>query len=82
MTFVRNELKNFKKVLSPKYPESSEKPREEEESVGGDEDELSSSSSSSRDAFLKITLNSLRRMKREQLGDSLKSSKMLLRFNS
>lgn len=79
MTFVRNELKNFKKVLSPKYPESSAKPREEEEGVGGDEDELSSSS---RDAFLKITLNFLRRMKREQLADSLKSSKMLLRFNS
>lgn len=69
MTFVRNELKNFKKVLSPKYPESSAKPREEEEGVGGDEDELSSSSS--RDAFLKITLNFLRRMKREQLADSL-----------
>ena len=79
MNFVRNELKKFKKVLDPEFPESSEKLREEEEGVGGDEDEQSSSS---RDAFLKITLNFLRRMKRGQLADCLQSSKMLLRFNS
>ncbi|XP_073319974.1 protein NLRC3-like [Pagrus major] len=71
VTFVKNELKKLKKVLGPEYPErSSEKLREEEEGVGGEEDEQSSSS---RDAFLKITLNFLRRMKREQLADSLES---------
>nr|XP_046267125.1 protein NLRC3-like [Scatophagus argus] len=58
--FVKNELKKFQKVLSPDYPKSLERQDEEKRS-------------SSRDAFLKITLHFLRRMKQEELADRLHS---------
>ncbi|XP_039637651.1 NACHT, LRR and PYD domains-containing protein 3-like isoform X2 [Perca fluviatilis] len=63
VTFVKNELKKFQKVLSPDYPESSQSQSEDE-----DEEQRSS-----REAFLKITLQSLRRMKQEELADRLQS---------
>ncbi|XP_035857504.1 NACHT, LRR and PYD domains-containing protein 12-like [Sander lucioperca] len=62
-TFVKNELKKIQKVLSPDYPECSESQRE-----GEDEDE---EQKSSREAFLKITLHLLRRMKQDELADRL-----------
>ncbi|XP_051234605.1 protein NLRC3 [Dicentrarchus labrax] len=67
--FVKNELKNFKKLLAPEDPECSEKQREDEEVVGDEEQQRNSS----RDAFLKITLNFLRRMNQKQMADSLQS---------
>lgn len=76
MTFVKNELKKFKKALGPEGPEYLEKLREDDEVMGGEEEEQRCSN---RDAFLKITLNYLRRMKQEQLADSLQSSKILLK---
>ncbi|TDH00829.1 hypothetical protein EPR50_G00192280 [Perca flavescens] len=68
VTFVKNELKKFQKVLSPHYPECSQSQSEEE-----DEEQRSS-----REAFLKITLQFLRRMDHKELADRLESSKRIL----
>ncbi|XP_078140370.1 uncharacterized protein LOC139919992 [Centroberyx gerrardi] len=70
VTFVKNELKRFQRVLSPDYPECLERQREDEEDVDGEDEEQRRSS---REAFLQITLHFLRRMKQEELADSLQS---------
>ncbi|XP_078144662.1 uncharacterized protein LOC139915926 [Centroberyx gerrardi] len=70
LTFVKNELKRFQRVLSPDYPECLERQREDEEDVDSEEEEQRRSS---REAFLQITLHFLRRMKQEELADSLQS---------
>ncbi|XP_030014905.1 NLR family CARD domain-containing protein 3-like [Sphaeramia orbicularis] len=59
-TFVINELKKFHQVLSTDYPECLESLSDE------DEEQRRSS-----EAFLKITLNFLRRMKQEELAERL-----------
>ncbi|XP_030014900.1 protein NLRC3-like [Sphaeramia orbicularis] len=59
-TFVKNELKKFHQVLSTDYPECLESLSDE------DEEQRRSS-----EAFLKITLNFLRRMKQEELAERL-----------
>ena len=69
VTFVKNELKKIQKVLSSGYPECLESQREDEEEE---------QRKSSREAFLKITLHFLRRMKQEELADCLQSSKRIL----
>ncbi|KAJ0051118.1 hypothetical protein NL108_014190 [Boleophthalmus pectinirostris] len=61
-TFVQKELKKLHKVLSTDYPECLE-PVEDE-----DEEQRSCS-----EAFLKITLNFLRRMKQKELAERLRS---------
>ncbi|KAL4009269.1 hypothetical protein ACER0C_003121 [Sarotherodon galilaeus] len=61
ITFVKNELKKIQKVLSPDYPECVESQREDDEQR------------STREAFIKITLNFLRRMKQEEVADRLQS---------
>ncbi|GAA6232321.1 NACHT, LRR and PYD domains-containing protein 3-like, partial [Lates japonicus] len=68
VTFVKNELKKMHKVLSPDYPVCLESQREDEEVWDGKDEEQRRSS---REAFLKITLNFLRRMKQEELADCL-----------
>ncbi|KAL7383836.1 hypothetical protein ABVT39_018882 [Epinephelus coioides] len=70
VTFVKNELKKIQKVLSSDYPECSESQREDEEVLDGEDEEQRRIS---REAFLKITLNFLRRMKQEELADCLQS---------
>ncbi|XP_071398313.1 NLR family CARD domain-containing protein 3-like isoform X3 [Centroberyx affinis] len=70
VTFVKNELKRFQRVLSPDYPECSENQREDEEVVNGEEEEQRRSS---REAFLEITVHFLRRMKQEEMADFLQS---------
>ncbi|XP_063333141.1 NLR family CARD domain-containing protein 3-like [Pelmatolapia mariae] len=60
ITFVKNELKEIQKVLSPDYPECSESQREDDEQR-----------SRSREAFVKITLDFLRRLNEEELADRL-----------
>ncbi|XP_074534040.1 NLR family CARD domain-containing protein 3-like [Halichoeres trimaculatus] len=65
ISFVKRELKKFQRALSPDYPECFESQREDE-----DEDE---EQRRSREAFLKITLHFLRRMKQEELADCLQS---------
>ncbi|XP_039681380.1 NLR family CARD domain-containing protein 3-like [Perca fluviatilis] len=66
-TFVKTELKKIQKVLSPDYPECLESQRED---VDGKDEEQKRSSI---EAFLKITLHFLRRMKQEELADLLQS---------
>uniref|UniRef100_A0AAZ1Y4D1 NACHT, LRR and PYD domains-containing protein 12-like n=1 Tax=Oreochromis aureus TaxID=47969 RepID=A0AAZ1Y4D1_OREAU len=61
INFVKNELKKIQKVLSPGYPECLESQREEEEDQRR----------SSREAFVKITLDFMRRMKLDELADRL-----------
>ncbi|KAM3603348.1 uncharacterized protein V6R79_020559 [Siganus canaliculatus] len=61
LSFVRKELKKTHKLLSP-----DESQREDEEA--DDEEQWSS-----REAFVKITLHFLRRMKQEELADCLQS---------
>ncbi|TDH03453.1 hypothetical protein EPR50_G00164270 [Perca flavescens] len=74
VTFVKNELKKIQKVLSPNYPECLESQREDEEVLDGEDEEQRRSS---REAFLKITLHFLRRMKQEDLADRLQSSRRI-----
>ncbi|KAK9535727.1 hypothetical protein VZT92_008092 [Zoarces viviparus] len=70
ITFVKTELKKFEGVLSPDYPECLEREKKDEEVVDGEEEEQRKSS---RGALLKIALHFLRRMKQEELADSLHS---------
>ncbi|KAF3706929.1 NLR family CARD domain-containing protein 3 CARD15-like protein Caterpiller protein 16.2 [Channa argus] len=65
VTFVKNQLKEIQRVLRPDYSECSESQREDEE----DEEQRRSS----RESFVKITVNFLRRMKQEELADCLQS---------
>ena len=71
---MKNELKKIQEVVSPDYPECLESQSEDEELLDGEEEEQRRSS---RDAFLKITLHFLRRMKQEELADRLQSSKRI-----
>ncbi|XP_074503394.1 protein NLRC3-like isoform X1 [Sebastes fasciatus] len=70
VTFVKNELKTIQKVLSSDHPECLESQRDDEEVLDGKDEEQRRSS---REAFLKITLHLLRRMKQEELADCLQS---------
>ncbi|XP_053179077.1 NACHT, LRR and PYD domains-containing protein 12-like, partial [Scomber japonicus] len=79
VTFVKNELKKMQKSLSPDDPECLESQREDEEVLDGEEEEQRRRS---RDAFLKITLHFLRRMKQEELADCLQSSRCRRKLKS
>ncbi|XP_040904786.1 NLR family CARD domain-containing protein 3-like, partial [Toxotes jaculatrix] len=70
VTFVKKELKKIQKVVSPDYPECSESQREDEEVLDSEDEEQRWGS---REAFVKITVNFLRRMKQEELADCLHS---------
>ncbi|CAI5657654.1 unnamed protein product [Oreochromis niloticus] len=59
LTFVKNELKKIQKALNPNKPQCLEFQREDDEQR------------SSREAFVKITADFLRRMKQEELADRL-----------
>ncbi|CAI5685994.1 unnamed protein product [Oreochromis niloticus] len=68
--FVKNELKKIQKLLSPDHPETLKSQMEDEEMFGGeDEDERKSC----REAFLKITLHFLSRLKQHEMADHLQS---------
>ncbi|KAM9345500.1 uncharacterized protein ABDE67_014379 [Symphorus nematophorus] len=68
VTFVKNELKKVQRALSSGYPEGLESQMEDEEVLDSDDEKQRRSS---REAFLKITLDFLRRMKQEELADCL-----------
>ncbi|CAI5638685.1 unnamed protein product [Oreochromis niloticus] len=70
MTFVKNELKKIQKTLISDYPEylGSQK---EDEGVLDDEDK--EEARNSRQAFAKITLHFLRKLKQKELADFLQS---------
>uniref|UniRef100_A0A8C9XJF5 NACHT domain-containing protein n=1 Tax=Sander lucioperca TaxID=283035 RepID=A0A8C9XJF5_SANLU len=65
VTFVKNDLKKIQKLLIPDYPECSESQREGEEVLDGEDEDQRRSI---REAFLKLTLHFLRRMKQEDLA--------------
>ncbi|XP_029020587.1 NACHT, LRR and PYD domains-containing protein 4E-like [Betta splendens] len=67
VTFVKNELKTIQRVLSLDY--CLESLREDQVVLDRDEEQRRSS----RESFQKITLNFLRRMKKEDLADRLQS---------
>ncbi|XP_031677222.1 NLR family CARD domain-containing protein 3-like [Oncorhynchus kisutch] len=58
MTFVKNELKMFKRILSPELPDGFESQKQDKES-------------SAREGALKITLHILRKMNQKELADTL-----------
>ncbi|CAI5677857.1 unnamed protein product [Oreochromis niloticus] len=62
ITFVNNELKKIQKALNPNKPQCLKFQRADDEQ-----------SSSSREAFVKITVDFLRRMKQAELADHLQS---------
>ncbi|XP_071378219.1 protein NLRC3-like [Centroberyx affinis] len=68
--FMKNELKSFRRVLCPDYPECLEGQNEDDKVVDGEGEEQRRSS---REAFLQITLHFLREMKQVELADSLQS---------
>ncbi|XP_067334268.1 protein NLRC3-like [Channa argus] len=70
VTFVKNQLKEIQRVLRPDYPECSDSQREDEEVLDSEDEERRRSS---RESFVKITANFLRRMKQEELADCLQS---------
>ncbi|KAK6291458.1 hypothetical protein J4Q44_G00382240 [Coregonus suidteri] len=67
MTFVKNELKMFKRILSPELPEGFESQKQDKEVVD-DEDEKQENSA--REGALKITLHVLRKMNQKELADT------------
>uniref|UniRef100_A0A3Q2USI3 B30.2/SPRY domain-containing protein n=1 Tax=Haplochromis burtoni TaxID=8153 RepID=A0A3Q2USI3_HAPBU len=68
ITFVKNELKKIQKVLSPNYRECLKRQKEDEEVLEGRDEEKRRSS---KEAFLKIILDFLRKMDQEELADRL-----------
>ncbi|XP_067334138.1 NLR family CARD domain-containing protein 3-like isoform X1 [Channa argus] len=70
VTFVKNQLKEIQRVLRPDYPECSESQKEDEEVLDSEDEEQRRNS---RESFVKITVNFLRRMKQEELADCLQS---------
>ncbi|XP_056250402.1 protein NLRC3-like [Seriola aureovittata] len=70
VTFVKNELKKIQKLLIQDYPECLESHMEDEEVLNSEDEEQRRSS---REAFVQITLDFLRRMKQEELADCLQS---------
>ncbi|XP_047435698.1 NACHT, LRR and PYD domains-containing protein 12-like isoform X2 [Mugil cephalus] len=66
--FVKNELKNFMRILGADYPECLENQTDDEALMGS---EMEEQKKSCREAFIKITQYFLRAMKEEKLADSL-----------
>ncbi|XP_077942419.1 protein NLRC3-like isoform X2 [Gasterosteus aculeatus] len=69
LTFVKKELKKIQKVVSSDYPECLDSQREDEEVLDGEDEEQRRS----RQAFVKISVHFLRRMKQEELAHRLQS---------
>ncbi|XP_071256158.1 NLR family CARD domain-containing protein 3-like isoform X4 [Salvelinus alpinus] len=68
MTFVKNELKMFKRILSPELPEGFESQKQDKEVVNAEDEKQESSA---REGALKITLHVLRKMNQKELADTL-----------
>uniref|UniRef100_A0A8C7JME8 Uncharacterized protein n=1 Tax=Oncorhynchus kisutch TaxID=8019 RepID=A0A8C7JME8_ONCKI len=70
MTFVKNELKIFKRILSPELPEGFESQKQDKEVVDAEDEKQESSA---REGALKITLHVLRKMNQKELADTLEN---------
>ncbi|XP_071269004.1 NACHT, LRR and PYD domains-containing protein 12-like isoform X3 [Salvelinus alpinus] len=68
MTFVKNELKMFKRILSPELPEGFESQKQDKEVVDAEDEKQESSA---REGALKITLHILRKLNQKELADTL-----------
>ncbi|XP_064815229.1 NLR family CARD domain-containing protein 3-like [Oncorhynchus masou masou] len=68
MTFVKNELKLFKRNLCPELPEGFESQKQDKEVVDAEDEQQESSA---REGALKITLHILRKMNQKELADTL-----------
>ncbi|XP_064813874.1 LOW QUALITY PROTEIN: NACHT, LRR and PYD domains-containing protein 12-like [Oncorhynchus masou masou] len=68
MTFMKNELKMFKRILSPELPEGFESQKQDKEVVDPEDEKQESSA---REGALKITLHILRKMNQKELADTL-----------
>ncbi|XP_071029875.1 NLR family CARD domain-containing protein 3-like, partial [Oncorhynchus clarkii lewisi] len=73
MTFVKNELKMFKRILSPELPEGFESQKQDKEVVDAEDEKQESSA---REGALKITLHILRKMNQKELADTLEKCKI------
>ncbi|XP_064816521.1 NLR family CARD domain-containing protein 3-like [Oncorhynchus masou masou] len=73
MTFVKNELKIFKRILSPELPEGFESQKQDKEVVDAEDEKQESSA---REGALKITLHILRKMNLKELADTLEKCKI------
>uniref|UniRef100_A0AAZ3S627 NACHT domain-containing protein n=1 Tax=Oncorhynchus tshawytscha TaxID=74940 RepID=A0AAZ3S627_ONCTS len=71
ITFMKNELKRFKRILSPELPQGFESQKQE---VVDAEDEKQESSA--REGALKITLHVLRKMNQKELADTLEKNEL------
>ncbi|XP_064818595.1 NACHT, LRR and PYD domains-containing protein 3-like [Oncorhynchus masou masou] len=72
MTFVNNELKRFKRILSPELPQGFESQKQDKEVDAEDEKH----ESSAREGALKITLHILRKMNQKELADTLEKNEL------
>ncbi|XP_045072174.1 NLR family CARD domain-containing protein 3-like, partial [Coregonus clupeaformis] len=73
MTFVKNELKMFKRILSPELPEGFESQKQDKEVVNAEDEKQQSSA---REGALKITLHVLRKMNQKELADTLEKNEL------
>nr|XP_046194849.1 NACHT, LRR and PYD domains-containing protein 3-like isoform X5 [Oncorhynchus gorbuscha] len=71
MTFVKTELKMFKRILSPELPEGFESQKQDKEVVDAEDEKQESSA---REGALKITLHILRKMNQKELADTLEKN--------
>ncbi|XP_055776560.1 uncharacterized protein LOC129853998 isoform X1 [Salvelinus fontinalis] len=71
MTFVKNELKMFKRILSPELPEGFESQKQDKEVVDAEDEKQESSA---REGALKITQHVLRKMNQKDLADILEKN--------
>ncbi|KAK6325802.1 hypothetical protein J4Q44_G00051440, partial [Coregonus suidteri] len=73
ITFVKNELKMFKRILSPELPEGFESQKQDKEVVDAEDEKHLSSA---REGALKITLHVLRKMNQKELADTLEKNEL------
>ncbi|XP_055729584.1 NACHT, LRR and PYD domains-containing protein 12-like isoform X2 [Salvelinus fontinalis] len=73
VTFVKNELKMFKRILSPELPEGFESQKQDKEVVDAEDEKQESSA---RKGALKITLHILRKMNQKELADTLEKNEL------
>ncbi|XP_045068631.1 NLR family CARD domain-containing protein 3-like, partial [Coregonus clupeaformis] len=73
MTFVKNELKMFKRILSPELPEGFESQKQDKEVVDAEDEKQESIA---REGALKITLHVLRKMNQKELADTLEKNEL------
>uniref|UniRef100_A0A8K9UNJ8 B30.2/SPRY domain-containing protein n=1 Tax=Oncorhynchus mykiss TaxID=8022 RepID=A0A8K9UNJ8_ONCMY len=75
MTFVKNELKMFKRILNPELPQGFESQKQDEEVVDAEDEKQESSA---REGALKIALHVLRKMNQKELADTLEKNELAM----